>query len=185
MTEGKTTKTEEGVREVEEAALYEAALRYLARYSASREQVRRVLLRRLKRRGGEAAGGMAIEAVLERLGKSGALDDARFAAARARSLRERGLSRRAIEAHLLAKGVGGATLREALAAVTDDGAELIAAARLVRRKRLGCYRSPAERETRYAKDLAALSRAGFPLDLARRLLATDTPDEIEALIAGQ
>ncbi len=165
----------------DEATLREAALTYLTRYSATQAGLLRVLGRRVAR--WARAAGVAAEdtaaplaaarAVVARLAAAGAVDDALFAASRARSLQRAGRSRRAISAHLQAKGVPSA-----LAAVAEDpAAELAAAVLYSARRRIGPFRmapDPAER----LKDLARLARAGFPAAIAYRLLDL-SPEEAE------
>ena len=98
------------------ALLQEAALNHLARFAATEAGLRRVLQRRVDRwaRRAEAEGadtGVAAAAkamaaqVAQRMVASGVVDDAAFAAARARRLVRAGRSRRAIAAHLAGKGV--------------------------------------------------------------------------------
>ena len=54
----------------------------------------------------------------------------------------------------------------------DDTAktELDAATRYIRRRRLGHYRTKGKAEDFYEKDLAALARAGFSYDVAKKAL---------------
>src|SRR5262249_59584684 len=97
---------------ITDAVLEKSALFYLERYAASSGQLRRVLLRRVKRAEmlgidaalAEAARGH-IEALIARLRASGILDDRRFAESQAQSLQRRGSSRRRIRQRLAAKGV--------------------------------------------------------------------------------
>ncbi len=183
---------------IDDTALREAALRHLSRFAATEAGLRRVLGNRIRRwaRAAEAAGHDA-EAVAQeaaaararaaalaaRLVTAGAVDDAAFAAARARRLLGSGRSARAALAHLAAKGVDSATARAALAGeeVPD---EFTAALALCRRRRLGPFAAAApEAETR-RKWLAALARAGFPGEVARRALATPRA-EAEAILAAR
>ena len=64
------------------------------------------------------------------------------------------------------------------------GSELAAACALVRRRRLGPYRAEGARAEWRQKDLATLARAGFGLDLARRVLAAATAEALEAMARG-
>ncbi len=154
------------------AYLERVALRYLERYAGSVERVRRVLARRVQRSVEELGtdaeeGRQAIDAVLGKLRRLGYLDDARFAESRARTLRRRGKSRRAVRTALSAQGIDGSTI-DALLAGEDEGAELEAARALVKRRRMGAHRPDpaAHRE----KDLARLARAGFSYAVALRAL---------------
>ena len=187
---------------VSAAALHEAALTHLARYAATEAGLRRVLERRIDRwaraqegaTGAETPSPMGAEAVAEtvaaaraaaravvaRLAAARALNDAEFAAARARSLTRAGRSRQAIAAHLAAKGVARETARAALPA--EPEAELVAALIQARRRRLGPFRSDEADAAIRRKELGVLARAGFAQAVAAQALGTDRL-EAEALIA--
>ena len=148
----------------DEAALSQAALTHLARYGATQAGLLSVLTRRVQRwaRAAEALPEQtedalqAARAVVARLAKAGAVNDALFAESRARSLHRAGRSRRAITAHLQAKGVPAA-----LAALPEDpAAELEAALLYAARRRIGPFRAVPDPSAR-ARDLARLARAGF------------------------
>lgn len=106
------------------------------------------------------------------------ISDARFAQNLARSLRERGMGRRAIEQKLRLKGVPAALVPGALDQVDADveDPELAAARRWVRRRRLGPFRPADERRPRRQRDLAALARAGFGFGVAAQALAVSEED---------
>jgi len=174
------------------SALEKAALHYLERFAASTEQLRKVLLRRIKRAamlGAEPEASTAakreVERLLERYLAAGLLDDRRFAEAQTQSLRRRGASRRGIRQRLAAKGVERELVEAALSGEEEGRSELAAAGALARRRRLGPYRAPGARAAFRRKDLAALARAGFPLEIARRVLAAGDPEALEQLIAGE
>jgi regulatory protein len=179
-----------------ESLLHEAALNHLARFAATEIGLRRVLERRIDRwaRRSESAGEptdaiarRAAEArrhaaaVARKLVSSGAVDDAAFAAARVRRLARGGRSRRAIAAHLAAKGVGRDTADAALPEGED--AELDSALALCRRRRAGPFApEPSGPEDR-RKALAALARAGFPRGVAQTALDM-APEDAEARLAA-
>ncbi|MEK9755042.1 MAG: hypothetical protein VW338_17755, partial [Rhodospirillaceae bacterium] len=50
---------------------------------------------------------------------------------------------------------------------------------------LGPFRAGAERPARRDKDLAALARAGFGYDVARRVVDAASPEALEALKRGE
>jgi len=105
------------------------------------------------------------------------VDDAAFAAARARRLAKAGRSRLAIAAHLAGKGVA----KEVAAAVLPEE-ELDAALAQCRRRRIGPFaRAPMEREARL-KALGALARAGFGRDVAEAALDMAPAEAEERLI---
>lgn len=169
--------------------LYEAAVAHLARFAATEVGLRRVLMRRVDRwkRAAEAfgmgdtaaavaAGKQAAAEVAKRLVASGSVDDAAFAASRARRLLRGGKSRRAALAHLAAKGVDSETASAALP--EEAGAELDAALAFCRRRRVGPFgpAEPAIEDRR--KAMAALARGGYGRDVAERALGME-PDEAE------
>jgi regulatory protein len=155
-----------------------AALRYLERYAASARHLERLLLLKVRRsaeqHGTDAAAGMAfVRALVERLQGAGILDDGRYAEGKAQSLRRKGGSARAIRAALAAKGIAREAVETALSAAdeatTGDDADLAAALRLARRRRIGPWR-PKDRAAHRLRDLATLGRAGFSYDVARRAI---------------
>jgi regulatory protein len=170
-------------------SLHDAAVRHLARYSATQAGLLRVLGRRIDRwaRAAEAdaeivaAAQRAARDVVAKLAAVGAVDDAAFAASRARSLARAGRSRRAIGAHLAARGVSA----ELTAALPDDPeAELAAALAYARRRRLGPFRQPPDPEQQM-RDLARLARAGFPQSIATQVLRMDPDEAEERVIAAR
>ena len=176
------------------AALHDAALRHLARFAATEAGLVRVLDRRILRwlrdtgasADAAAPARQAAREVARALVGTGAIDDAAFAAARARRLLRAGRSRRAVSAHLAAKGVDPVTAGAALPTAAD---ELLAALAFARRRRLGPFR-PADADADADADavavagqreLAALARAGFPRDVAERVLRLDPAEAADRL----
>ena len=164
------------------AALEQAALRYLNRYDASVEQLRRVLFRHAERHAEGAALARArddVRALLERYQTSRILDDARYAEALGRGLRARGASAALIRQKLRQRGVAAELVEGALErlAAHDAGAdpELAAAKNYVRRKRLTKRHDVTTREGRQ-KALAALARQGFSFGVASAALAAALDD---------
>jgi regulatory protein len=169
-----------------EVSLHEAALNHLARYATTAAGLVRVLDRRVDRyvrAGGDAEAGakakIAVRAVVARLVGKGLVDDAAFAANRARSLARAGRSRRAVAAHLAVRGVAAEVARGALVEDAED--ELAAALILARKRRLGPYGSGDSDPVVRHKALGTLARAGFSQEIARRALGLGR-DEAEARI---
>jgi regulatory protein len=122
-----------------------------------------------------------ISELVERYQGSGVLDDARFARNLASHLNARGKSARAIRQKLAVRGVPEGVASELMATRREQepGAELEAARAYVRKRRLGPFRKPEEREAHRHKDLASLARQGFSFDIARQALGpgASTDDE--------
>jgi regulatory protein len=177
-------------------SLREAALAYLARYATTEAGVRRMLERRIDRwarlaqppdsepdsvAAQAAAAKQAAREVVARLAAAGAVNDAAFAESKVRSMARAGRSRRAIGAHLAAKGVGSATQRQLLAEDSAE-AEFAAALVLARRRRIGPFRAgePPDAAGRH-REMAIFARAGFPQSVAVRALDTEA-SEAETLV---
>ncbi len=163
---------------------------YVDRYGGTADSLRRTLMRRVIRsareHGTDVEEGRALaEDIVARFAAAGLVDDAAYARVKGTALRRRGDSARQVAAKLRAKGIDGETVAAALREIdADDGnADLRAAARAARRRRLGPYRDPLKRAERRDRDLAALARQGFALEIARTVIDAEDADALEDLIA--
>jgi regulatory protein len=173
------------------AVLERAAAAHLARYASSSENLRRILMRRVTKAAREddvaaAEGGALVEALIARFVRAGLLDDGGYAEAKAARLSRTGASRLKIRGWLAQKGVSRAEVDRAMLALGErgEGSELTAACAYLRRRRLGPYRPLDDRASSRQKDLVALTRAGFALDLARKLLGAADIAALEAMARG-
>jgi regulatory protein len=161
--------------------LQNAAAFYLERYPSTAEGLRRVLNRRVRR--AELAEApvidnvkVTIEAIIAKFVDAGMIDDRAFAQTKARALHRRGASNKITRQKLRMAGVDGETLDQAMAGLDEEldtdprQREWKAAMALARRRRLGPYRAEKDRKELRARDLAAMARAGFDYDLARKVI---------------
>jgi len=175
-------------RPPDERRLREAALAHLAKFATTQAGLARVLGERVRRwaRAAQEEGQDTAQALAEGLAAAervaaamvslGTVDDAGFAAARARRLARSGRSRRAMAAHLASKGIDA---EAAQAAMAEAPAEAEAALALCRKRRIGPFaRDEADAATRL-KWLGMLARAGFGREVAEAALHT-APDEAQA-----
>ncbi|MCE2578410.1 regulatory protein RecX [Gluconacetobacter entanii] len=188
------------------AALRAAALAHVARFATTIAGMERMLGRVMQRWGRRveaegmepsavaahiAAAAPDIAAVIADMRALGAVDDARFSESRARSLTRAGRSRRAVGAHLQARGVDGAVvaqvMEETLGARGEDAheTELAAALVFVRKRRAGPFARPdataEEAATRDRRAMEAMARSGFSRDIAMRALEMDTQEAEERI----
>jgi len=174
--------------EIGPALLDKWALGYLERFASSAENLRRVLRRRVRRRTSDnetvQRAAAQIDELVARFQESGLLDDAAYAAARARGRLARGEPLRRIAAGLASKGVDvedRAAALDALRATASDP-DLAAACAFARRRRLGPYRrGPADRN----RELGSFARAGFGRREAEAVLGCADPEAVAALLAGE
>ena len=86
----------------------------------------------------------------------------------------------------MAKGIDGSAIDKALAALEGDGPapEFTAAVTFARRRRIGPFRSrrrpgtAPENQNIREKELAALGRAGFCFDIARRIVDAQSEESL-------
>ena len=189
---------------LDEGALAREASRYLARWEATRQGVRDVLLRRIERDEALATEERdrlraAVPEIIDSLGERGYVDDRRFARQAIDRMRRQGRSRLQIRERLRSKGVPDALVDETIRAWESEAAadrvvdpdvcegsgagesepwdtELAAAWATARRRRLGPYRrDPVERGARRERDLAVLARSGFSREIAYRIVDAEAP----------
>ena len=159
-------------------AIMRMATFYLARHSASAERVRQVLGRKIRRRlatseadaPDEAAVRAMIDPVIERLVRTGLLDDAAFARGKAASLAAKGRPAWRIKADLAQQGIDADATAVAEAIEALDPVEQ--ASIWARRRRLGPFRLR-DRALHRERDIASLARAGFPVSVARQVVDRD------------
>jgi regulatory protein len=170
--------------------LENAALHYLERFSSSRANLRRVLMRKVERSqahwGGERAEAAdLVDGVIAKLAGLGYLDDGAYAETKARALHRRGGSLRTIRATLSAKGVDAEKRDGAVSALVEahPHPDRVAAIALARRRRLGPFR-PAEIRAGFRdRDLAALGRAGFGWEICRAVIDAEDVETLDAWAA--
>ena len=153
---------------LDEAALREAALTYVARFATSRSKLAHYLRRKLNERGWTGERDAPIADIVEKLAEAGYIDDPAYALAKARNLGARGYGERRVQGELRAAGIDeddGAAARD----FARDGATE-AALKFARRKRIGPFATNPPDRRDSDKALAAMIRAGHPFDLAKRVL---------------
>jgi regulatory protein len=173
---------------IDRALIEKWALFYLERYASSAENLRRVLGRRVRRRLGNddekvRAAGVLIDALVANYRATGLLDDAAYAAGRAKSGLARGRSLRRIAAGLAAKGIGAEDAAAAMAALANGVAdpELAAACAFAHRRHLGPFRRA---KADHRRELAAFALAGFGRRTADAVLACTDEAALAALLGS-
>lgn len=153
---------------LDEAALKELGLSYVARFATSRARLADYLRRKLRERGWASSGDPPVAEIVAWAAQAGFVDDPAFAMSRSRSLGARGYGERRVAMALRAAGIeeeDGAPARDHARQTAEE-----AALRFARRKRLGPF-APTPPDRRDSdKALAAMIRAGHPFELARRIL---------------
>lgn len=165
-------------KKISKKYLENAALYYLQRYATSATNLKRVLLRKVKKSctfhqvPADEFVPM-VDDLVTRYAAVGLIDDTVFARARVSSLRRQGRSRQEIIARLQVKGLTKPQIEAALVQVDEDqeDPEMAAALACARRKKLGPYRKTPLRDPKdQQKELAAMGRAGFSYEIARKAL---------------
>jgi len=156
--------------------LEELALAYVARFATTQAKLQAYLVRKLRERGWAEDGAPPVEAVVARYVEAGYVDDAAWARMKAGSLLRRGYGARRV-----GEALGQAGVAEDLRADVRPGEVEARRAALVlaRRRRFGPFAmTPPDRPAR-DKQVAAMLRAGHPLDIARRIVESEDADALE------
>ena len=171
-------------KKITEKRLYNIALYYLSRYETTNEKLKAVLQRRVQKAkfAGDEVNSQAdewIEKVVADMQRQGFVNDNRFATNNIERWFLSGKSLKYIQAKLHQAGLDIQALLDFEAASEKNLSEWerSAAETFVRKKKLGHYRSATEQKEKYAKDLAAMARAGFSLELAKENLKVSIPDD--------
>ena len=154
---------------IDEAKLRELALAYVGRFATTRAKLRAYLARKVRERGWAGAREADLAGLAETMAERGYIDDSAYALAKSQSLTGRGYGPRRVSEKLRAAGVSE---DDSVDARDHAEAEAIAAAlKFAARRRIGPFATgePVD-DSKRAKALAAMVRAGHPFALARAIL---------------
>lgn len=168
--------------------LYNSGLAYLQRFPASTHHFRGVMMRKIQKSCHHHTDQNMeecqkfLEETISRFKELGLLDDAAYLKGMVTSLRRRGLSSTQIRLKLQQKGYDTAAVKDELQKHDreeyqgEDNGDYQSALIFARKKRLG----PFDTENRKTpeKALAAMARAGYSFDIARKIL-TISLEEID------
>jgi len=160
-----------------EKRLEKLAFLHIDRYATSIENLRNVLMRRVKK----SARNQNIEKkeaekwineIITKLVNLRLLDDQAYAENRVRSLHRSGASQKKIMSILSNKGVSKVDTASAISLLENEycNRELMAANNYAKRRRLGPYRLAENRKEKRDRDLASLARAGFKYNDAKSII---------------
>jgi len=149
------------------ARLDELALTYVARFATSAAKLERYLKRKLRERGWDGEREPDLAALVGRYAELGYVDDAAFARAKSGSLLRRGYGARRVSEALREAGIEEAIREEVR---PGEGAERRAALAMARKRGFGPFGRESLDRDRRQKQIAAMLRAGHPLDSAREMV---------------
>lgn len=156
-------------RPLDQAALQELAFGYVARFATSRAKLASYLGRKLRERGWDGSGEPDTAAVVDKVVGLGFIDDAAYAGMKAASLTRRGYGKGRVRMVLAASGIGAEDGSEALEQAQEQ--QMASALRFAQRRRIGPYAEGEIDLPKRQKALAAMLRAGHPMDVARKIVA--------------
>lgn len=158
---------EKSARPIDGERLEQLALAYVARFAVSAAKLEGYLRRKLRERGWAGEGEPPVAQLIERCVSAGYVDDAAYARSKDAGLLARGYGRRRIDQALTAAGVGE-DLRLSLRG--REAAERRAALAMARKRRFGPFGASEPDRAQKQRQLAAMLRAGHPLDSAREMV---------------
>ena len=162
--------------------LNDLALHYVARFATSAAKLEDYLRRKLRERGWEGEGDPPLRALVERFVAAGYVDDLAYARAKSGSLLRRGYGQRRVGQALHAAGIGEGVREEVRAGKADQRRAALA---LAQKRRFGPFGAELPDRPTREKQLAAMLRAGHPLDMARVLVSAANREEAEDWTAGE
>ena len=160
------------------AKLRDLALHYVGRYATSRAKLATYLTRKIRERGWkDGAVAPDIEGMIEDFGRLGYVDDAAYAASRARALTSRGFGARRVNEDLRAKGISETDSSEARE--DSENARWQSAERFARRKRIGPFATEVATPELQHKQFQAFLRAGHDFDIAKAFVRAAPEETVE------
>ena len=175
-TSSRTVRRKRAPKPLDSARLEELALAYVARFSTTAARLDRYLRRKLRERGWSGEGEPSIATLVERYVELGYIDDEAFARARSGNLLRRGYGERRVRQVLGEAGVAE-DVRDRVRPVEVETRR--AALALARRRRFGPFGAHALDKPLREKQIAAMLRAGHPLDSARQIVDAASTAEAE------
>src|SRR5690606_10971763 len=149
------------------ARLNELSLTYVARFATCAAKLHQYLKRKLRERGWEGEGEPDLTALVDQYVELGYIDDESFARAKAGSLLRRGYGARRVNEALSQAGIAEAVRDEVTRGEVDKRHAALA---LARKRRFGPFGREALGPELRQKQIAAMLRAGHPLDSAREIV---------------
>ncbi len=175
-------RARKAAKPLDSVTLQELALTYVARFATSAAKLERYLRRKLRERGWDGEREPDLAAFAARYVELGYVDDEAYARAKTGGLLRRGYGPRRVRQALIEAGIG-----EAVQAETRPGeaAERRAALALARKRGFGPFGPKDENgaveldRARREKQIAAMLRAGHPLDSAREMVDAASEEAAE------
>lgn len=170
---------------LDSARLNDLALAYVARFATSAGKLADYLKRKLRERGWEGEREADVAGLVERFVAAGYIDDRAHASAKSGGLLRRGYGGRRIDQALNAAGIAAEVREEVRAPPSEQRAAALA---LARKRRFGPFGERtgdrAQDRAIREKQLAAMLRAGHPLDSARFLVNAASIEAVEEWAAA-
>ncbi len=159
------------------AKLRALTLYYVGRYATSRKKLKQYLERKVRERGWDDENQPDIAALVEEFASLSYVDDAFFAAHKARALLNRGYGLKRLEQEIYASGIEGEDQDEAIRILRDN--QWQAADNFARKKRIGPYANASASREDKQKQLGAFLRAGHDIKIAQKFIQAEIDDILD------
>lgn len=159
------------------SGLRSLALFYVGKYATTRKKLNQYLSRKLRERGWDGGEPPAIDELVEEFAQRGYVDDALFAATKARSLVSRGYGLKRLEQDIYANGIETEDQSEALSILQEN--QWQAAENFARKKHIGPFAKEEATREQKQKQLGAFLRAGHDMKIAQKFVNADSDDAID------
>lgn len=163
------------------AALERLALRYVERFATTRARLAAYLERKLGERGWDGESRPDTREIAERMAERGYIDDRAYAEQRAGAMLRRGLGGRRVVQALRHHGIESDDMETAREQIADGG--FASALAFARKRRIGPFAGQEPDRPQREKHVAAMVRAGHPLEVARKIASMKPGEEIDETVA--
>lgn len=149
---------------------------YLEKYSASKQQLRTYLFKKLIKKKQRISSKKEIfnliDSVISSLVDQKLLSDKYYSDAKSKAFLRRGYSLNKIRYSLIKRGIDQKYIKASISKIKENESDpdFFSAIKLCKRRRLGPNREENNRPLFYKKDISILARSGFSYELSKKVL---------------
>ena len=150
---------------------------YLEKYSASKQQLRTYLFKKLVKKNQKVSSKREIfnlvDTVISSLIDQKLLSDEYYSDAKSKALLKRGYSLNKIRYNLIQKGIDEKYIKSSISKIKENESDpdFFSAIKICKKRRIGPNREESNRALFYKKDISILARSGFSYEISKKVLA--------------
>jgi len=152
------------------------AYTYLKKYSASKQQLRIYLFKKLIRKNQKISSKKEIfnliDTVILTLEEQKFVSDKYYSDAKSKTMLRRGYSLNKIRYNLIKKGIDEKYIKASISKIKENESnpDFFSAIKICKKRRIGPCREESNRTLFYKKDISILARSGFSYEISKKVL---------------